>query len=218
MFNRSLLVWLLASGLLYTVLIGNISPASPIVKIGQPAIDRVEVSPTPLPVEKEVVIEKKIVVPEEELTPEEWGVAKQIDDVTWTIKVGQDTRMTTADELLVALNDYRSRHGAGGLSRDGNLAGFAKARAAYFASIGGLDQHKGFIEYAESEENMRKLGFYGVGENASYGYKLEGVHLIEWIFAADEPHDRNQRDAEWTHVGIGIEGTGVAIIFAKWRM
>ena len=215
---RSLITWFIAVLLFYSALIlsyrngaANIKLVPPIFYVRNPQYN------LPKPQIRKVAENTEIVVPLEQLTPEEWGVAKQIDDVTWTIKVGQDEQMGTPKEILAALNVYRNRHAANSLEWDTNLASYAQERAAYFASIKGLDQHKGFIEYTKSEENMRKLGFWGVGENASYGYTLEATHLIEWVFAGDEPHDKNQRDTQWTHVGIGVEGSGVAIIFGKWK-
>lgn len=149
---------------------------------------------------------------EKDTTP--WGVAKQIDDVTWTIKVGQDDRMATPQETFAALNAYRLTHGSGTLSWDDNLATFASSRAKYLNSIRSTDSHKGFKDYLANEENYTVLGFRSLGENIGYGSKLIGVHLIEWIYAADEGHNRNQLDARWSHVGIGIDGLGVAFTFA----
>ena len=148
----------------------------------------------------------------------EWGVSKQIDEYEWTIRVGEDEKMATPKEIHEALNVYRKRHGSGELTWEDSLVSYAQTRAEEFISLGKLDQHKGFREYVENEENRRKLGFWGVGENASYGSRLMGVHLIEWIFAGDEPHDKNQLNPDWTHVGIGVKDTAVDIIFGKWKM
>lgn len=98
---------------------------------------------------------------------EEWGVAKQISDKTWTMKVGFDQRMATAQEIFEALNNYRERHGRNRLNWDERLANFALERAKYFTQIGKLDEHKGFEEYVNNDENLRKLGFWSVGENSS---------------------------------------------------
>lgn len=147
-----------------------------------------------------------------------WGVAKQIDEVTWTIKVGQDDRMATPQETLQALNDYRRTHGIAPLGWDDNLASFARERAVYLNSIKGTDKHQGFKDYIANEDNVKKLGFWSLGENSGYGSRLIGVHLIEWIYAADEGHNRNQLDSQWSHVGIGIEGLGVTFIFGGSKM
>lgn len=149
---------------------------------------------------------------------EEWGVAKQISERTWRMKVGQDQRMATAKEIFEALNVYRQRHGRNSLQWDDRLATYALSRAKYFTQIQNLDEHKGFEEYVRDENNLETLGFWLVGENASYGYKLEGVHLIEWVFAGDEPHNKNQLNPQWTHVGIGVDGYNVDIIFGAYPM
>lgn len=156
-------------------------------------------------------IRPPIITTSTDTTP--WGVAKQIDDVTWTIRVGQDDQMATPQETLLALNTYRQRHGVGPLTWDERLARFAKDRATYLNSIKTTDAHKGFKEYIASEDHVRELGFWSLGENSGYGNRLIGVHLIEWIYAADAGHNKNQLDPGWSHVGIGIDGLGVACIF-----
>ncbi len=144
-----------------------------------------------------------------------WGVATQLDAHTWTMKVGSDSRMATPQEILAALNDYRQVHGSPALAWDNNLAAYAQSRADYFNSIGKLDEHAGFEAYVSNVSNLEhNLNFYNLGENSSIGYQLLGVHLIEWVFAADAAHNENQLNPKWTHVGIGVSGTAVDLIFA----
>lgn len=149
---------------------------------------------------------------------EPWGVAKQIDEVTWTMKVGQDERMGTPQEIYEALNNYRQRNRSSRLDWDGRLAAYAQSRADYFNEIGDIDKHAGFNEYINNPDNLKTLGFWWVGENTSHGYKLLGVHIIEWIYAGDEPHDKNQLEDTWSHVGIGVSGTATALIFGKYKI
>lgn len=144
-----------------------------------------------------------------------WGIAEQIDETTWTMNVAEDEKMATPEEIKIALNDYRNKKGVGELAWSEELTKLAISRAETFLSIRKLDGHAGFKAYVEEEENMEKLGFIGMGENSSYGFRLEGVHLIEWIFAGDPPHENNQLDPSWTHVGIGVKGTAVDVIFGK---
>lgn len=146
---------------------------------------------------------------------EVWGVAEQISETTWTMKVGEDEKMATPQEIQSALNAYRNKKGVGSLEWDDKLAEFALQRAQTFSENQTLDEHEGFKEYVQHDNNMENLGFWGVGENSSFGFRMEGVHLIEWIFAGDPPHDNNQLDPEWTHVGIGVVGTAVDVIFGK---
>ena len=173
-------------------------------------------SSTPTPSPFEIRFQRKINLGAEQ--PGQWGVARQINEHTWTMKVGEDARMTTAQELYDALNSYRKMSGVGYLTWDDNLAKFAQTRAETFSLLGRLDEHQGFMDYVKDEANLRKLGFWGVGENSSSGYRMLGVHLIEWIYAADKPHNDNQIDPSWTHVGVGVSGTATDIIFGNNKM
>ena len=176
----------------------------------------------------EAPAETKIVVPKVSLQKPQlpqkvddgqpWGVAKQIDDVTWRIKVGQDAQMGTPAEILIALNDYRRRYGVSNLSWDSGQSNYAQSRAVYFNKIKNLDGHKGFIDFLNNQDGFNKLGFYELGENASFGYKLSGVHLIEWIYAGDEPHNKNQLNRVWNYVGIGVDGTATDLIFGTGKL
>lgn len=149
---------------------------------------------------------------------EPWGKAKQIDEHTWSMKVGEDSTMATANEILIALNDYRNNHGSQKLSLDSKLSAYAQTRAEFFNSNKDLDGHKGFNDFLDNQDGFNKLGFNWLGENASYGYKLNGIHLIEWVYGGDQPHDQNQLDTKWDHVGIGIKNTSTCIIFGTGKM
>lgn len=142
-----------------------------------------------------------------------WGVAWQIDQYTWRMKVQNDDRIATAQELFEALNEYRRVHGVGSLSWDDKLNQYAKERAHFIAQNGKTDEHRGFLDFIYNQDGFNKLGFNYLLENNAYGYQLYGVHLIEWIFAGDEDHNRNQLDANVSHIGIAIEGLAVELIF-----
>lgn len=146
-----------------------------------------------------------------------WGVAKQIDEHTWTMKVGLDDKMADPKEVFEALNEYRRQKGVAVLMWDDKLTDYAMSRAEYFSQIKGLDGHAGFNDYLENEDGFEKLGFSLVGENSSYGYRMSGTHLIEWIYGADKPHDNNQKDSRWAYVGIGVDGTSNCIIFGTGK-
>ena len=144
-----------------------------------------------------------------------WGVALQVDEHTWTMRVNPDEKMGTAKEIFDVLNKYRNIHGSRTLNWDDKLAEYATSRAIYFSEQKSLDGHKGFEEKLKDEAGYRDLGFWSMGENASFGYKFEAVHLIEWMYAGDKPHNDNQLDNSWTHVGIGVDGVSTALIFGK---
>lgn len=150
--------------------------------------------------------------------PEEWGVAKQISEHTWTMKIQMESAMTTPREIFDALNEYRYKKRREKLQWDDRLAEYAQSRAQFFTSNGKLDEHAGFSEYVKSIDNVKKLGFWSVGENSSFGYRMNGLHLIEWIYAGDPPHDNNQLMTEWTHVGVGVDGHQTNLIFGGNKM
>ncbi len=163
-----------------------------------------------------IIIKKKnYPTPTPDKTP--WGVATQIDDVTWTMKVGQDEKMATAKEIWEALNEYRKVQGSQILNWDGKLAEYAQKRAQYLNSQNTTDKHEGFNNFVKNEDGFNKLGFTMLGENISYGYRLSGVHLIEWMYAGDKPHNDNQLDNRWNYVGIGVEGLATCLIFGTGK-
>ncbi len=149
---------------------------------------------------------------------QEWGKATQLSEHTWTMKVGFDDRMATPEEIFTALNNYRRQHNREALVWDDKLAAFAKSRAVTFTGLGKTDEHAGFISYTNNIDNVKTLGFWSLGENSSYGYRLTGVHLIEWVYAGDEGHNSNQLSPDWSHVGIGVDGEQTDIIFGGNKM
>jgi uncharacterized protein YkwD len=171
----------------------------------------VSVVPSPILIKKRPVAKPTV-------DNEPWGVAKQVDEVTWTMKVGEDEKMATAQEIFEALNEYRRIYGSQTLTWDEKLGNYAQSRAEYLNSIKNVDKHEGFNNFMENEDGFNKLGFTALGENISYGYKLNGVHVIEWMYAGDEPHDNNQLDNRWNYVGIGVDELATCLIFGTGKM
>jgi uncharacterized protein YkwD len=186
--------------------------------IGETAVYENKITPTIVLVKTvtPTVKKKKIITPTPDNEP--WGVAKQINEVTWTMKVGEDEKMATAKEIFEALNEYRRRYGSQVLTWDEKLGNYAQSRAIYLKSIKNVDKHEGFNNFVENESGFDKLGFTTLGENISYGYKLNGVHIIEWMYAGDEPHNNNQLDNRWNYVGIGVDGLATCLIFGTGKM
>jgi len=145
-----------------------------------------------------------------------WGTTEKVDEHTYRTYVGDDEVMSTADELHVAMNKYRVAHGAGELVVSDTLCRLADMRIAQLVAIGGLDSHKGFKDYLANDSNWDNLpGFRSVGENNSYGYRLSGTHLIEWVFDADEEHRSNQQNPKWNRICTRISDTIVEIVFGQ---
>lgn len=178
-----------------------------------------EITLVPIPIKTITpTIVKKKNTPTPTSDNEPWGVAKQIDEVTWTMKVGDDEVMATAKEIWEALNIYRQRYGSQVLNWDTKLGDYAQSRAKYLNSIKSVDKHEGFNNFVEKEDGFNKLGFTALGENISFGYRLNGVHIIEWMYAGDKPHNDNQLDTRWNYVGIGVDGLATCVIFGTGKM
>jgi uncharacterized protein YkwD len=171
----------------------------------------------PTKVPSPTIIIKKIIYPTPTPDNEPWGVARQVDDVTWTMKIGEDEKMATAREIWEALNQYRKVKGSQILNWDTKLADYAQNRAKYLNTLKNVDKHEGFNNFVTNEDGFNKLGFTALGENISYGYKLNGVHTIEWMYAGDKPHNDNQLDNRWNYVGVGVDGLATCLIFGTGK-
>ncbi|HSW87653.1 MAG TPA: CAP domain-containing protein [Candidatus Saccharimonadales bacterium] len=144
-----------------------------------------------------------------------YGQATKIAAHTYELKLPPDSAMANAHDLFSALNTYRQRKGIGVLSWKDELSNYAQSRANFYASKGALDSHSGFMSFINNQDGFTKLGFNHLGENAAYAGPLSGTHLIEWVFAADEEHNSNQLNSDWSSVGIGVSGIAIDIIFAS---
>lgn len=148
--------------------------------------------------------------------PVPWGTTEKIEEHIYRTYVGSDGAMGTPEEILKALNAYRHTHGIGAdLGSDEPLCQLAKERAETQERLGDLDKHKGLEDYMSNPDHWKDLNIYGIGENASYGYILSGVHLIEWVFDADSEHRENQLNSTWNLACAGVAGKAVDIIFGK---
>lgn len=147
------------------------------------------------------------------ITPKEHEVE---DKVLINDQVG--TEGLSPKDVVAALNAYRVKKGLGPLVADASLSGFAQNRASFFSSQGGMDSHAGFESFVNSQDGFKRLGFMALGENSSFGYSLSSVDLVEKAFASHGPHDANQLNPSWTHVGVGVSGLAVDIVFGGKKL
>lgn len=118
----------------------------------------------------------------------------------------------TVQSVLKALNDYRGKNGVGALQIDDKLQTYAQSRADYLKSIGKLDNHANHIEFIQND-GFNKLGFNAIAENQGYNYKGDATGLIEKFYGSSPGHNKNQLNAEYTHVGIGINAPFTDLVF-----
>lgn len=147
--------------------------------------------------------------------PVPWGTTEKLGEGLYRTYVANDPAMGTPAEILQALNSYRRAHNAGYVFSDDKLCSLAQSRAQEQDKLGNLDEHKGLIDYMADQSHWSYLNVTGIGENASYGYVLSGVHLIEWVFDSDEEHRENQLNPDWALACAGVSGVTVDIIFGK---
>ena len=152
-------------------------------------------------------------------TNNDWGKVTKIGQYTYESNFNSDSHMATPNELLIAVNSYRQSNGKSNLSWDGDLANWAQSRAQTFANIKNVDQHAGFLADAPNKYNEFGDKFKGFSEDAAYGGKLEAVHIVEWMFAQDQPH-KDVLLGEARAIGIGIAtidtvNYGIDLIFGK---
>lgn len=141
-----------------------------------------------------------------------WGQAWKQEDGSYTMRIEPDPTMSTPRELADAINAYRQTKGVAPLAWSDTLAAYAQTRAV-FLSDNGSDNHAGFNRYLQDEDGFNKLGFYCLGENFSEGFRLNGTHLVEWMYAQSPGHDANQVNAQYKSVGIGIHDVVSVVIF-----
>jgi len=147
--------------------------------------------------------------------PVPWGTTEKLGDGLYRTYVANDAQMGSSEEILNALNNYRRSHNSRELSSDQGLCTLALRRAQEQEKLGNLDEHKGLISYMDDPNHWKELNVNAIGENASYGYTLSGVHLIEWVFDSDVEHRTNQLNPDWSLGCAKTAGVTVDIIFGK---
>ena len=115
------------------------------------------------------------------------------------------SQMATADELNVALNNYRVSRGLNALRIDGTLCAIAAERAR---EISKNFSHDGF-EAAVEGHNLQK----SAGENIASG-PLTAVQFIEWSWDKSPGHRQNML-ADWNEGCGGVFDRFAVYIFAK---
>lgn len=123
-------------------------------------------------------------------------------------------QMGTPRQIYDALNSYRRVKGLRTLVWDNKLANFAQSRASTFATQGG-DDHRGFDEFLQKQNGFAILGFDDIAENSAYllGSQASAKRIINEYFADSKEHDASQLEATFTHVGVGVSGISVDVIF-----
>lgn len=135
-----------------------------------------------------------------------------LDDKTTACAHPADSRMSTSEELFVAVNEYRKAHGIGTLEKNDLLCSIAQNRANEQLSYGSLDSHAGFEKYARNQTDFDAMGeiLYGGVQNQL------GVHIVEWGWARSQTgHKESLEDRKWQNGCGGVAGLFAVFIFGK---
>ncbi|MBI2025816.1 MAG: hypothetical protein HYT06_00365, partial [Candidatus Levybacteria bacterium] len=128
------------------------------------------------------------------------------------IAIPPDPRMSTADELFTAMNDYRKSHNVQTLTKSDLLCGIAQNRASEQLANGDLDNHEGFDKYAQNQNEFNRMGevLFG-GQQPQYG-----VHIIEYGWDRSlTGHKEAIQNPVWNHGCGGIAGYFAVFIFGS---
>lgn len=141
--------------------------------------------------------------------PFNWTVEK-VDEHVTKIALPPDPRMSTADELFEAMNNYRKARNVQNLAKSDLLCSIAENRADEQLANGDLDNHAGFDKYAQNQNEFSRMGevLFG-GVQPQYG-----VHIIEYGWDRSlTGHKEAIQDPDWSHGCGGIAGYFAVFIF-----
>jgi uncharacterized protein YkwD len=131
---------------------------------------------------------------------------------------GSSTASGGSYALLQALNNYRQKNGKSPLRWDSKLGAFAQQRADHFHQINDLDGHAGFTDMVNNHDGFHTMGFLQLGENSAIGQTVGPQEIIENVYGKSPAHNANELSAEFTHVGIGVNGTATNFVFGGRRL
>lgn len=141
--------------------------------------------------------------------PFNWTVEK-VDEHLTKIALPPDPRMSNADELFEAMNNYRKAHNVQIIQKSDLLCGIAKNRADEQLANGKLDGHAGFEKYAKDQQEFSTMGevLFG-GVQPQYG-----VHIVEYGWDRSlTGHKEAIQDPSWNHGCGDIAGYFAVFIF-----
>lgn len=152
---------------------------------------------------------RKTIKPVPTQPPFNWSVEK-VDEHVTKIAIPPDPRMSTADELFSAMNDYRRAHNVQVLIKSDLLCGIAQNRANEQLANGDLDNHAGFDKYAQDQQEFNRMGEVLFGG----GQPQYGVHIIEYGWDRSlTGHREAIQNPSWSHGCGGIAGYFAVFIF-----
>lgn len=150
--------------------------------------------------------------PNETLAPANGFKREKIDEHTTMTWLPPDDRMSTADELFIAMNNYRRAHGIPEVARSDVLCTIAQKRAEEQNALGKIDGHAGFPKYAQEQREFSYLTEVLFGGDQPQS----GVHIVEYGWDQSlTGHREAIQDRTMTHGCGGVAGYFAAFIFGQ---
>lgn len=134
-------------------------------------------------------------------------------------------------EVLQALNQYRSDHGIHQLIQNEHLCQYAEKRVQDLVAHGGLDNHAGFqadfADYDNLPEPIKQYPGGRIGENLAHQFCRNmttgdsfiaetGTALIEWCFdSSTKGHREAQLDPAYNNVCVRHSDSMYVVIFGE---
>lgn len=159
----------------------------------------------------ETGIKRDIKVNQPTQKPFNWTVEK-VDEHLTKVALPPDPRMSSADELFEAMNNYRRAHSVQTLQKSDLLCTIAQNRANEQVANGELDSHAGFEKYAKEQNEFSTMGevLFG-GAQPQYG-----VHIVEYGWNRSlTGHREAIQDPSWQYGCGGVAEYYAVFIFGS---
>lgn len=162
-------------------------------------------TPTPIPPKSQIANKKPV------QSGQDWSVTK-LDELTTDSQYPADARMATADELFVAINEYRKTHNINQLQKSDTLCTIAQTRANQLLVLGKLDDHAGFSSLVHNQQEFNSMGeIIQGGKQPNYA-----VHIVEWGWGRSlTGHAESMRDPKWQYRCGGVAGYFSVFVFGQ---
>lgn len=135
---------------------------------------------------------------------------EKVDEHTTITWLPADDRMSSGEELLVAMNTYRRAHSISEVAKHDTLCSIAQKRADEQQALGKIDGHAGFAKYAQEQRDFSYLTevLFGGAQPQS------GVHIVEYGWDQSlTGHRQAIQDRTMTNGCGGVAGYFAAFIF-----
>lgn len=140
-----------------------------------------------------------------------------LDDKTTRCDHPADARMSTPNELFIAVNNYRISHGIYEYKYHSSLCNIAQARAQELLALGHIDNHEGLNKYFDSQEEFSRMAEMLYGSVSSSGQPQSGTHIVEWGWDRSQTgHREGLQSTLYDYGCAGIAGNNAVFVMGRY--